>query len=628
MSDRSNQGTKDSVKKHNVQSGGPGRPGRGPGRHGTRIEKPKNFKRAIGQLLAYFGKEWPSLIVVSIAIIAAAALQATAPAVLGSAITEHIEHELNLDLFVQQMIFVVLLYVGSWIAQAVNGAFMNRAGNRLVYRLRKDSFAHLQRLNMAYFEKRGIGDIISRVTNDIEMIYNALTSGFANLLGGLVSIVGILIAMIALNIPLSLVILALLPILVFATAMIGKVVRQAFRANQALVGQLSANVNEAISSARLIKSFRKEEDSFKGFEELNEKARDAGAKADVAAFSIHPLMRIINGLSGALVIGVGGYLAVTQGGVYTVGLITSFVLYGRRFFEPLRQITEVYNLIQSALAGAERVFDILDAEPEITNPEKPIKLTDIKGDVEFANVTFGYLPDQTVVKEINIEAKSGQVVAIVGPTGAGKTTLVNLLSRFYDVREGSIKIDGHDLRELELDAFRTRMGVVLQEPYFFADTIMANIKYGRLDATNEEAAQAARTADADHFIRRLPDGYETMLMERGENLSEGERQLLAIARAILANPRILILDEATSNVDSLTEATIRKGLLKLMEGRTSFIIAHRLSTIKNADQVIVLHDQGVVERGTHQELMQANGFYARLYRMQFEKPEITEEMTI
>ncbi|MFP4376572.1 MAG: ABC transporter ATP-binding protein [Spirochaetales bacterium] len=628
MSNGSTQGPKAAAQKHSLQAGGSHRPGHGPGRRTTRIEKPKNFKRAIRRLLIYFGKEWPSLIVVSVAIIAAAALQAVAPAVLGSAITEHIERDINLALFVEQMIFVVFLYVGSWVAQAVNGAFMNRAGNRLVYRLRKDSFAHLQRLNMAYFEQRGIGDIISRVTNDIEMIYNALTSGFANLLGGLVSIVGILIAMIALNVPLSLVILALLPILVIATAMIGKVVRQAFRANQALVGQLSANVNESISSARLIKSFRKEDDSFRTFEELNAKARDTGTKADIAAFSIHPLMRIINGLSGALVIGVGGYLAVTQGGVYTVGLITSFVLYSRRFFEPLRQITEVYNLIQSALAGAERVFDILDAKPTITAPANAVKLTDIKGDVAFSNVTFGYLPDQTVVKEINIEAKSGQVVAIVGPTGAGKTTLVNLLSRFYDVREGSITIDGHDLRELELDAFRTRMGVVLQEPYFFADSIMANIKYGRLDATDEEAVEAAKTADADHFIRRLPDGYETMLMERGENLSEGERQLLAIARAILANPRILILDEATSNVDSLTEATIQKGLLKLMEGRTSFIIAHRLSTIKNADQVIVLHNQGVVERGTHQELMEANGFYARLYRMQFEKPEITEEMTI
>lgn len=605
-----------------------GRPGRGPGRGGAPIEKPKNFRAAIGRLLVYFGKEWPSLIVVSIAIIAGSVLQAIAPATLGNAITDHVERDPNAALFVQQMLIVVGIYLGSWIAQAVNGGFMNRVGNRLVYRLREDSFSHLQKLSMSYFDSRGVGDIISRVTNDIEMIYNALTSGFANLLGGLVSIVGILIAMLALDLPLSLVIIGLLPLLVITTGYIGKIVRQAFRANQALVGAMSATINESIGSARLIKSFRREELTSRKFREVSDKARLAGARADIAAFSIHPLMRIFNGLAGALAVGVGGYLAITRGGHYSIGLITAFVLYGRRFFEPLRQITEVYNLIQSALAGAERVFAILDEEPEIVDKADAVQIQDIRGDVSFENVTFGYLPEQTVIRDITIEAKSGQVIAIVGPTGAGKTTLVNLLSRFYDVRAGAIKIDGRDIRDLELDSLRTRMGVVLQEPYFFADTIMANIKYGNPGATDDQAIEAAVTADADHFIRRLPDGYETMLVERGENISEGERQLLAIARAVLADPRILILDEATSNIDSLTEATIQKGLLTLMEGRTSFIIAHRLSTIKNADQVIVLHNQGVVEQGTHTQLMEKDGFYARLYRMQFEKNEITEEMKI
>ena len=610
----------------NRPAGGPR--GGGPGRGRAPIEKPKNFSAAIGRLLVYFGKEWPSLIIVSVAIIAGAVLQAIAPATLGNAITNHVERDPNVELFVQQMLIVVGIYVGSWLAQAVNGGFMNRVGNRLVYRLREDSFSHLQKLSMSYFDNRGVGDIISRVTNDIEMIYNALTNGFANLLGGLVSIVGILIAMIALDLPFSLVLIGLLPLLVITTGYIGKIVRQAFRANQALVGAMSSTINESMGSARLIKSFRREQYTSDKFRQVSDKARLAGAKADIAGFAIHPLMRIFNGLAGALAVGVGGYLAITRGGHYSIGLITAFVLYGRRFFEPLRQITEVYNLIQSALAGAERVFAVLDEEPEIIDKADAVHISDIRGDVSFENVTFGYLPEQTVIRDITIQAESGQVVAIVGPTGAGKTTLVNLLSRFYDVRSGSIKVDGRDIRDLELDSLRTRMGVVLQEPYFFADTIMANIKYGNPQATDEQAVEAARTADADHFIRRLPDGYETVLMERGENISEGERQLLAIARAVLADPRILILDEATSNVDSLTEATIQKGLLTLMEGRTSFIIAHRLSTIKNADQVIVLHNHGIIEQGTHTELMEKDGFYARLYRMQFEKNEITEEMTI
>jgi ATP-binding cassette subfamily B protein len=592
------------------------------------IEAPANFRKAVGRLLRFFGGEWPSIVIVGVTVIAGAALKAMGPARIGNAITNHIERAPDAIAFVREMIAVLVIYAAAWATDALSSGFMNRAGNRLVYRLRRDSFAHLQTLSMSFFEKRGLGDIISRVTNDIEMIYSALTNGFSSLLSGLVSIVGILIAMVIMDLRLSLVVLGLLPILVIATTLIGRIVRREFRANQALIGRLSSVITESISSTRLIKTFHKEADTQAKFEAVSEEARRVGARAEIAAFSVHPVMRFINGLSGALIVGVGGYFAVTRGGVYSVGLITAFILYARRFFEPLRQIAQVYNLIQSALAGAERVFEVLDEEPEITNSPDAVAIDDIAGQVEFDSVSFGYLPDQTVVRDISLEAKSGQVIAIVGPTGAGKTTLVNLLSRFYDVREGSIRVDGRDIRELDVHSLRTRMGVVLQEPYFFADTIMANIKYGRPSATDADAMEAAAVAGADHFIRRLPAGYDTELLERGMNLSQGERQLLAIARAVLADPRILVLDEATSSVDSLTEALIQKALLKLMEGRTSFIIAHRLSTIRNADQVVVLHDHGIVERGTHEELMKAGGFYARLYRLQFEKPEITEDMQI
>jgi ATP-binding cassette subfamily B protein len=596
--------------------------------YGSKIERPESFRAAVARLVRYFGGEWPSLIVVGIAIAASALLKAIAPALIGNAISNHIEIAPDASAFVRDMLVVLGVYAGAWLADALNGGFMVRAGNRLVARLRSESFNQLQRLSMSYFDRRGIGDIVSRVTNDIEMIYNALTSGFGNLLGGLMSTVGMLVAMLALDLRLSLVVLTVLPLMVIITARIGRRVRTAFRENQRLVGKMNAVLAESITSIKVTKTFHRGQETIENFERVSEDARAAGERAETASFILHPMMRVINGIALALVVAVGGTLVVTVGQPYTVGLITAFILYSRRFLEPLRQVTEVYNLIQSALAGAERVFELMDAEPEVRNAAEAKELSDIRGDVRFEQVSFGYLPDQTVLDEISFEANSGETIAIVGPTGAGKTTLVNLLSRFYDVREGSIRIDGRDVREIDIDSLRTRMGVVLQEPYFFADTIAANIRYGKPSASAQEVERAASIAEADQFIRRLPDGYETVLLERGLNLSEGERQLLAIARAVLADPKILVLDEATSSVDSLTERLIQRGLLNLMEGRTSFVIAHRLSTIRNADRVLVLHDHRIVESGTHDELMEKQGFYARLYRMQFEKAEITESTSI
>ena len=601
---------------------------RGGGRFGGKIETPENFKKAVRRLVRYFGNEWPSLIVVSIGIIAGAVLKATAPARIGQAIRRHIEMQPEVEAFVRAMVTVLFIYLVAWIADALSSAFTARIGNRLVYRMRRDTFNHLQSLSMSYFDSRGIGDIISRVTNDIEMIYNALTNGFTNLLGGLFSIVGILIAMLLLDLRMSLVVLAMLPVMIVTTATLGKLVRKAFRTNQRLIGQLTGRIAESISTIKVIKSFHREGRTYDSFTELNAEAKAAGIKAEVVSFILFPIMRMMNGITLALVVGVGGALVTLRTGEYSIGLLTAFILYARRFFEPLRQVTNVYNLIQSALAGAERVFEIIDSKPQITNKPDAKRIDDIKGDVEFRQVSFGYLRDQVVLDGIDLKARSGQVIAIVGPTGAGKTTLVNLLSRFYDVRSGSILVDGTDIRDIEINSLRTKMGVVLQEPYFFAGSIMDNIRYGNAEASADDAIRAATLSKADSFIRRLPEQYETKLLERGTNISQGERQLLAIARAILADPAILILDEATSSVDTLTESLIQHGLLELMKGRTSFIIAHRLSTIRNADMVLVVHNRKIIERGTHEELMLADGFYSRLYRLQFEKPEITEDMDI
>lgn len=597
-------------------------------RGGVAIESPKAARESAYRLLRYFGAEWPSLIVVGAAIVAGSVFKALGPAFLGQAITDHIERNPDPVAFATAMAGVAGLFVLGWIADAVNGGFMTRAANRLVYRLRQTAFSHLQRLSMSYFDRVGVGDLVSRVTNDIEMIYNALTSGFANMLGGLVSIFGILIAMLVLDVRLSLVVVALLPVLMLTTTIIGRMVRRSYRENQKLIGQLSGMVNESVHAARMITSFHTESETFERFQQVSREARRAGTRAEVFGFAVHPVMRIINGVTAGLVVGVGGYLAVTVGSPYSVGLITTFVIYSRRFFEPLRQLSELYNLLQRSLAGAERVFEVLDSEPEIVNADAPKYGLPAAGAVDFQGVHFEYAQGRNVLNGLNLSVRSGQVVALVGPTGAGKTTLVNLLSRFYDVTGGRILIDGVDVREIDLDSLRSRMGVVLQEPWFFADTILENLRYGKPDATEEQVAGAARTAGADHFIRRLPEGYNTPLVERGANLSEGERQLLAIARAVLADPRLLILDEATSSVDSLTEKQIRDSVTRLMKGRTSFIIAHRLSTIRHADLVAVIHDHAIVESGTHEELMEHGGYYARLYRQQFELAEITEDMDI
>ncbi len=598
------------------------------------IEAPRDYAKTLRRLLRYFGG-FKALIVAATIFIAAATLFRTlVPALVGEAIKVDLELGKNLPDFIHRMKIILAIVIGAWIADAVSGILMTRLSNRLVYRLREDSFARVQTLSMESFDRRGIGDFISRMTNDIEMVYNAMNNGFANLVGGLLSMVTVLGAMLLLSWPLSLVVIAVVPVMAVLTAVVGKKIRNAFRKNQEWVGRLTSSIEESVTGVKVTQTFSREEAEFAKFEKINDANQRAGVEAELISYSFMPLMNVMTSLTLGLIVGVGGYLAMRAAGApdaggvpggVSIGLLTAFILYSQRFFEPLRQITQVYNLLQSALAGAERLFELMDTRPEVVEKPDALPMADPAGMVEFSGVSFAYQEGRPVLEQISFRTRPGQVVAVVGPTGAGKTTLVNLLGRFYDVRAGSITIDGTDIRDLRIDDLRRCMGVVLQESFFFATTIRENLLYARPGATEEEMVSAARTANAHYFISRLPHGYDTPLSERGANLSQGERQLLGIARAILAAPRILILDEATSSVDSLTEARIQEGLIRLMKGRTSFIIAHRLSTIRNADLVLVLHNRRIVESGTHDELMRKpDGFYARLYGLQGRMPEVLE----
>jgi len=591
-----------------------------------RIEAPKDYRKTMRRLLAYFGANRALIIASTVFIAAGTLLRALGPALIGEAIKQDLELTRNLPDFIYRMEIVLATILGSWVADAGSGILMARLSTKIVFRMREDSFARVQDLSMGSFDKRGIGDFISRMTNDIEMVFNAMNNGFTNMVGGLLSMVTVLIAMLVLSVPLTFVVLAVVPVMAVVTGIIGKKIRGAFRKNQEWVGRLTASIEESVSGIRVTKTFRREEAEFAKFEKINDQSQRVGVQAELISYSFMPLMNVMTSLTLGLSVGVGGYLALKSAAAsVSIGLLTAFILYSQRFFEPLRQITQVYSMLQSAMAGAERLFEMMDMKPEVVEKPEALPLSDIRGTVEFKNVAFAYEEGKIVIEGINFRTEPGQVVAIVGPTGAGKTTITNLLSRFYDVRSGSIAIDGVDIRDLKLDDLRVRMGVVLQEPFFFAATIRENLLYARTDATEEQMVSAAKTANAHYFISRLPQGYDTVLSERGGSLSQGERQLLGIARAILADPRILVLDEATSSVDSLTEAHIQEGLIRLMKGRTSFIIAHRLSTIRNADQVLVLHNRRIIESGTHEQLMsKSDGFYAKLYGMQDQKPEILE----
>ena len=523
---------------------------------------------------------------------------------------------------------VVLLmlgaYVGAWLAQAGQFALMATISQRVLRDLRERLFVHLQSLSLSYFDRHPHGELMSRLTNDLDVLNRVLSQQVTQTVSGLLTLVGILVMMFVINFWLALASMIVFPIMVLFVGWVGRRTRSGFRDYQMRIGRLNGQLEEMFSGQRVIIAFGQEVRALADFDRANNEVRDVGIRAQTFAMLVPPLMGILSNANIAVLAGLGGWMVLE--GLATVGTIATFYNYSRRFAAPLRQLGNLYNQLQSALAGAERVFEIIDEEPELPDRADAVELTRVEGEVDYDHVDFGYEEGVPVIKDVSLEAWPGRTFALVGPTGAGKTTLVNLLTRFYDVDEGSISIDGIDIRDVKKESLRQQLGIVLQDNFLFSESVMENIRYGRLDATDEEVVAAAKMANADQFIRRLPEGYQTELTERGENLSQGQRQLLSIARAILADPAILVLDEATSSVDTRTEMHIQEALLRLMEGRTSFVIAHRLSTIRDADRILVVRDGRIIERGNHEELLAKRGFYYELYTSQFKGRELPEEL--
>jgi len=577
----------------------------------------KDAKGAIRRLLKYLKKRMGRLILIFAMTLASSLLSLTGPYLIGTAIDTMKGGIGSVDF--NRLSFIVLImtafYGFSALMSWLQTFIMADIAQNSVKELRKDLFAKLQTLSVSFFDTRTHGEIMSRLTNDVEAINNTLMQSSVSVFSSLITVIGAFIMMLVLSPLLTFISLVTIPLGMSITWKISGKTRKLFVDQQKELGELNGYIEETVSGQRVVKAFTREKKVIDEFGSINNRLRDSGIKAQIYSGIIPPLINVISRHSFALVAGAGGWLVLK--GVITVGVIASFVNYSKHFARPINEIANQFNMIQAALAGAERVFEIMDEVPEIVDRSGSTVVKNIKGEVVFDDVVFSYKKDVPVLKNVNIEASSGQTIALVGPTGAGKTTIVNLLMRFYDVNEGSIMIDGVDIRELKLDYLRSSLGMVLQDTYLFSDTVKENIRYGRLNATDKEVEEAARLANAHSFIHRLPEGYDTMVTEGGANLSQGQRQLLTIARAILADPSILILDEATSSVDTMTEMKIQEAMLSLMKGRTSFVIAHRLSTIKEADQIMVINSGEIIEKGTHDKLMESQGFYYNLYMSQF-----------
>jgi ATP-binding cassette subfamily B multidrug efflux pump len=523
----------------------------------------------------------------------------------------------------QIMLLLLGAYIGTWAVNLGSILFMVTVGQNVLYELRAQIFAKIQALSLSFFDQHEVGDLMSRLTNDTNVINQVLSMGVSRLVSSALTVVGILIAMLLLNWRLALASFTVLPVMIFTTTLFSRRARRAFRVTRQTIGGVSAELEENIAGVRVAQAFSREDANVEAFREVAAANRDANVTAESITAAFSPTLDVLSTIAIAIVVGYGGYLALN--GLVTVGVIVAFVQYVRRFFEPIRAIAMIWANVQSAVAGAERIFELLDTPPAIADHPDAVELPTIAGRVAFEEVCFEYKPGEPVLQDVNLVAEPGQTVALVGPTGAGKTTIVNLIGRFYDVCGGRVTVDGQDVRQVPGASLRSQMGVVLQDTFLFSDTVMENIRYGRLDASDEEVIEAAKLSNAHDFISRLPDGYQTELTEGASNLSQGQRQLVSIARAVLADPRILVLDEATSSVDTRTELLIQRALQGLLRGRTSFVIAHRLSTIRNADQVLFIEEGRIVERGTHQELLENGGPYHEMYMSQFRREEVEAE---
>ena len=610
------------------ENGMPARRHRGPMGPGPGFvgEKPKDFKGSSKKLIKYLGKYWIAIVIVMIFAAASTVFSVAGPKVMGKATTALAEGimdkisgtgGIDFDYIAKVLLFTLGLYIISAVFMFIQGLIMTNITQKTCYRMRKEIVEKINRMPMKYFESRTYGEVLSRITNDVDTLGQSLNQSITQVITSVATLIGTLVMMLSISPLMTIISIVILPVSAFLISFVVKHSQKFFRQQQEYLGHINGQVEEVYGGHLIIKAYNKEEETVSAFRQANDVLYRSAWKSQFLSGLMMPIMQFVGNLGYAGVAISGGILAIKK--VITIGDIQAFIQYVKNFTQPIQQIAQVATQLQSMTAASERVFEFLEEEEEDITVEDPVSVSDIEGRVEFSHVKFGYDPDNMIIKDFSAKVEPGQQVAIVGPTGAGKTTMVKLLMRFYDVNSGSILVDGHDVREYNRPQLRETFGMVLQDTWLFKGTIMENIRYGRLDATDEEVIEAAKAAHAHHFIQTLPGGYNMELNEDASNVSQGQKQLLTIARAILADNRILILDEATSSVDTRTEIRIQKALDNLMRGRTSFVIAHRLSTIKNADMILVMKDGDIIEQGNHEELIKKNGFYAELYNSQFEE---------